>query len=265
MSIPILANYEEERAAFRSLLHENCEQRLLFFEGASGTGKTSLLRACQQEIPGDFETVPIQFRDSSVNVAEIFDRVGELVGWETMTHFTEQIAALSDLPTLQVQRNWQTGSNNQIHIALHADSLADKEQRRVQLTKAWLTDLQAITHPLLLIMDTYEQATTDVVGWIEGPFLTRAARLPQLRILLAGQHVPDAHNIEWGSCCHKRDLYGVQDARHWMPVVAALNRSIDAPGIDPFSWLAGICHALKGRPSAIMKVIESLPRRGVTA
>ncbi len=263
MSTPILANYDDERTAFRSLLYEECPQRILLFEGASGTGKTSLLRACQQEIPADFKAVPIQFRDNSVNVAEIFDRVGELVGWQTMTHFTEQIASLSDTPTLQVQRNWQTGSNNQIHIALHADSVTDKEQRRVQLTKAWLTDLQAIAQPLLLIMDTYEQATTDVVGWIEGPFLTRAARLPQLRILLAGQRVPDAHNIEWGTYCHKRDLYGIQDASHWLPIVEAMHRVIAAP--DPLSWLGGICYLLKGQPAAIMKVIEGLPRRGVTA
>jgi hypothetical protein len=49
-------------------------------------------------------------------------------------------------------------------------------------------------------MDTYEDATTDVQQWISGPFLARTAMVNQVRVLIAGQSVPDSNNIEWGQC-----------------------------------------------------------------
>jgi hypothetical protein len=105
--------------------------------------------------------------------------------------------------------------------------------------------LQNLKHPVLLVMDTFEKAETAVKLWVTGPLLARIARLPSLRIVLAGQEVPDADSIEWGDYCH--------------PVVEALGKII--PVRDPESWLAGVCHAHKGRPLEIMQSIQSLPTR----
>ncbi len=76
--------------------------------------------------------------------------------------------------------------------------------------------------------------------------------------MLAGKEVPDNTNIEWGNYCVLHDLFGVREAEHWLPVVTALGRRVPEPALI---YLAGICHALKGHPDDIMKVIQGLPSK----
>jgi hypothetical protein len=79
-----------------------------------------------------------------------------------------------------------------------------------------------------------------------------------VRVVVAGQQVPDEHNIEWGQCCSKHELFGVLEAKHWMPVVKEMKRRLP---VEPGEvWLAGICHARNGRPDEIMKIIKALPK-----
>jgi hypothetical protein len=152
------------------------------------------------------------------------------------------------------------GDSNSIRVALQAESPADQEHRRAALTDAWFQDLRAFDHPVLMVLDTYEQATDAVTGWIDGPFLSRVAQARPLRVLLAGQKVPDINNIEWGHCCASHELLGVPDAEYWWPIVEAMNRRIDDVD-DPKSWLVGVCHSFRGRPKEIMQIIEGLPHR----
>lgn len=259
----VLADYEQQRQAFEGLLAPDCARRILIFQGQSGSGKTTLLRACIERLPGDVFYVPIQFRDVAVGVHEIFSRAGHVLGWERLLNFTAQVR---DLPGTQIniQNNKMYGVEHSINVTLkQADSPAERKDRLASLTNAWFQDVQAFERPLLLAMDTFEQATNEVAQWIAGPFLARAPYAPALRVLLAGQTVPDAHNIEWGTCCQHFELYGVPEAAHWLPVVEALGRFVPAP--DPLSWLAGVCHILEGDPRSIMEVIQTLPLQEGTA
>lgn len=261
----LLANYEEHRAFFRALLADECSSRVLLFKGDGGMGKTTLLTACMAEArqrAKQIHCVPIQLRESAVNVAEIFYRLGDQIGWPHFPQFVEQVAAFQETPTVNIEKNRMLGQNH-ISVALHAEQPTDRTYRQAALTDACFKDLHMLSKPLLMVLDTYEAATTDVRQWFDGPFLARAARTPLVRVLVAGRETPDPHNIEWGHCCQAQDLFGVHEAQHWLPVVAAMGRFIDVP--DPHSWMAGICHALKGRPKDIMQVIENLPRRGVSA
>jgi len=261
----LLANYNEELNYFRRLFEADCRNRILFFRGESGVGKTSLLSVCLQEIKAQAHQlvhIPIQLRNSSVTVSEIFYRCGEYIGWPRLNQFRKEVSAFQETSVVNIQENRMLGQN-QIEVALYAENPADRAHRQAALTNAWFSDLKAVPSPILVILDTYEDATTEVKEWIDGPFLARVARTPNLRVLLAGQKVPDSNNIEWGHCCQKRDLFGVHQASHWMPVIEAMNRQIEAP--DPLSWMSGICHVLEGRPNAIMQIIEQLPERGTVS
>jgi len=96
----------------------------------------------------------------------------------------------------------------------------------------------------------------EVQEWLSGPCLARAADCDRMRVAVAGQDVPDA-GIEWGHCCDRHELYGVREARYWLPVVESLDKRI--PAEHPLDWLAGICCYLEGHPAKIIEVIKDLP------
>lgn len=256
MTIP-LANYQEQIEAFLALLRPDCERRILLFQGEGGTGKTTLFRACQEKIPQDVYHVPIQLRQSGVGMAEIFSRSVSLTGWDRWPNFTERVLGMT--PNIEIEDNQLRGLNNRINVALHVESPADRKQRRVDLTEAWFTDTYALPQPLLMMMDVYEQAPIEVADWIDGPFLARAAYCERLRVVVAGRKVPDENTIEWGHCCTRQNLYGVREARYWLPVVAALGKVV--PAKNPLDFMAGACNICQGRPDEIMKWIMEFPSR----
>jgi hypothetical protein len=256
MSI-LLADYHEETDSFLELLESECERRILIFHGESGTGKTTLFRACQSRIPDHVHHLPIQLRGHAVGVDEIFSRAGGLVGWESWPGFTERVVDMT--PHIEIEDNFLRGINNRISVALHAESPVDRKQRRVDLTEAWFSDTRDLDQPLLMMLDTYEEATEDVADWISGPFLARSVDCENLRVVIAGQEVPDEHNIEWGNCCNRYELYGVREAKYWLPVIEALG--LEIPAENPLDYMAGICHAFDGRPDEIMKCIGGFPTK----
>lgn len=259
MSTPF-ADYKNERQAFDTLLTPQCQKQILMFCGESGSGKTSLLRHCLSRIPNSIARVPIEFRGSAVSVAEIFYRSGGFLKWKHLPNFTEQVADLQGTPKVQINDNWIGGINNHISVALQGDSQDARESHRAVLTEAWFDDLKNFDQTVLFALDTYEKATTEVQEWISGPFLARASQSNLVRVLVAGQKIPDENNIEWGSSCETWHLYGVPEAEHWLPVVEEMRRYIDPNKVgNPKAWLAGVCFALKGHPGEIMKIIERLP------
>jgi hypothetical protein len=255
--VPIMADYEAPRSAFEQLFQPECGHPILLLRGTSGSGKTTLLAHCCAQIPSAIIHVPIQLRGSAVSVSEIFSRAGKILSWARLPQFTDRIANLEGVPSVKIDRNWISGINNRIIAVLHAEKEGDREQRRATLTEAWFDDLAALEQPILMLFDTFEHASGEVQDWLSGPFLARVVRTFRVRVIVAGQFVPDMNNIEWGVQAKLHDLYGVLDACHWMPVIEKMRRRI--PFASPEVWFAGVCHALKGKPDAIMKVIQGLP------
>ena len=257
MSTPF-ANYQPERQAFDALFQPDCQKRILMFSGESGSGKTLLLSYClESRVPESVTCVPIELRGSAVSVAEIFHRSGGILKWDRLPNFTKQVANIQGIPQVQINNNKISGFKTHISVALQIESQEIREQRRAALTEALFDDLEDFNQPVLFALDTYEKATTEVQEWISGPFLFRASQSEQVRVLVAGQTIPNGINIEWRSRCETRHLYGVPNAEHWLPVVQGMKRRI--PANDPLSWLACLCQLSNGRPSEIMKYLQGLP------
>jgi energy-coupling factor transporter ATP-binding protein EcfA2 len=255
----IIADYEAECQAVLDLFQAECACRIVLLRGTSGSGKTTLLTHCQEQMPPAVFHLPVQLRGSTTTAAEVFYRAGRRLTWERLSHFTGHVAQMQGGPSVKVDRNFLAGINNYINVALYAEQPMERDQRRVALTEAWFDDLAALPRPFVVLFDTYEQATTEMKEWISGPFLARAAQVSVLRVVIAGQETPEARNIEWGHCCKECNLYGVREAKHWLPVVKEMGRYI--PFGDPLTWLAGLCYGLNGNPHAIMQQIQTLPRR----
>jgi AAA ATPase domain len=255
-----IADYEGPRRAFDALLQPTCDRRILLLCGPSGTGKTRLLEHCLARKPPGVPLVPIDLRGSTTGVAEIFSRFCFALTWSLLTQFTARVAALEGgaATRIVVDRNWQLGFNNRISVVLHTGDEASRGQRSTELTDALFEDLARMTGPLLILFDTFEHAPSDVKDWLRGPFLARAAQTTTIRVVIAGQQIPDSKNIEWGHCCDLHNLRGVRDARHWLPVVRQMQRRIPTPPEE--TYMAAICDVLQGNPLAIMNWIEALER-----
>ena len=242
-------------------MKDDCRERILMFRGASGSGKTHLVNACLEELPTNIQYMHFNCKESAVSTAEVFYRGGYTLSWERLPCFLEQVAALSGAARVEIEHNRFMGIGNQINVALKAESLVDRDERRAALTSAWFEDLRTFESIMLISFDTFEQATSEFREWISGPFLFRAAQAEALRVLIAGQQTPDRreHAGEWGRCCQTFDLYGVQEALHWLPVVDALGYLV--PARDPLSYMQAVCSLLKGKPDDIMNWIQGFPRR----
>lgn len=114
----ILADYAPEREAFAALLQPDCEKRILTFHGESGTGKTSLINFCMENIPQSVEHLHLNFKGSAISVAEVFSRSGFKLSWDCFPRFIDQVAELSGVAHVNVDSNWLAGITNSPYAVL---------------------------------------------------------------------------------------------------------------------------------------------------
>lgn len=153
-----LADHDDARAAFATLVTRGSPYRLLLVKGESETGKTHLTRQffnnAQRRVPGC--------------VCGRFDFKGTGDLQLSMAEFAQhlQVALPAGSTSLTVQFN-------AVLLAL--------SQRR---------------QPTLLIFDTCEYAG-EADRWVRETLLTSLHRHPWLRVVLAGKSVPDRHGHPW--------------------------------------------------------------------
>jgi hypothetical protein len=256
----MLANYKDELAAFQRLLESQCCRRIVMYRGKeSGIGKTELMTVCRELVPDGMCHVAMDLRGTTTTVTEILSRtVVRLGGLAKLQNFAARLTMLSRVPALNLADNTLKGTQNQIEVVVQNAAPVDRLDRYEQLTDAWFADLAVANRPLLLMLDTFEQANQEVQDWIGGPLLGRAADTPALRLALAGQQLPEPR-LDWKHCCEVFELYGVREAVEWLPVVDNLGYRI--PVEPTLTFLAGICHARNGNPGEIMKIIKGFPRK----
>src|ERR1041385_8666013 len=130
----LLADYQDERAAFNSLLRAECQSRILLFRGASGTGKTTLLDHCVQQANKVTSCVNINLKGGAVTVAEILSRTASKLGGERLNIFNERLAQLEGKRAIKIDQNWLAGLGNRISVTLQTSS--DRAQLSAALTEA---------------------------------------------------------------------------------------------------------------------------------
>lgn len=254
-----LANYHAERAAFKRLFESGCAKRIVMYCGESGSGKTALMEACRELVPTNMPCVQMDLRGSTTNVTEILSRtVVKLGGLQKLPSFSGRLASLSGVPALNLADNTLKGTENQIQVVIHNTAPMERQERYSRLTEAWFDDVEQARLPLLLMLDTFNDANQEVCDWISGPLLGRAADTESLRIVISGKTLPDKR-IDWSRCCEVHELYGVREAEHWLPVIEHLGLRV--PAASPLDYLAGVCAALNGNPGEILKHIKTFPRK----
>lgn len=252
------ANYRVEREAFRSLFLDDCKKRILLFTGKSGIGKSALLQTCRGDHSTSRASIGFELRNTKLDIEEILSRSSLSIGSERLPKFSQCMSVQTEKKQhISLSNVSQKGQSNSIAVTLNSPLQTELALRQSSLTYAWFDDIKNLDFPYVMVFDNFESATSEVSEWLTGTFLPRTVYCNNLRVVIAGQTVPEPGIEDWSEYHALHELYGVKDARDWMPVVTALGKVI--PSSHPIEWMAGTCNALKGRPAEIMAVIEALP------
>ncbi|MCB8924635.1 MAG: ATP-binding protein [Ardenticatenaceae bacterium] len=249
-----LANYTNEQKLFGDLIQSDSEPNILLFQGESGSGKSHLIEHCLRTA-SDTPSVLMKLQ-SGGSIATLFTTMGSKQGWHQLPHFTQTVAALVEEPDKTDDPVWRMGMRRHVE---QIGKISDRESQlsRYQLlTDAWFADAQQFEAPFLLALDVYEKASTLFDEWFSREFLAGVAAVPNMRVLVGGQKVPQLRDT-WSFCASLKELAGVHEAEAWM--AWAMNEGYQPPSLEAMVW---IVRALKGNPSQIIQmIIGEFPRK----
>jgi hypothetical protein len=123
-----------------------------------------------------------------------------------------------------------------------------------KLQKEFFYDLLAIEKPIAIILDTFELAPTTVKKWIGGDFLAEVARAKNIRVVIAGQSVPEPA-IEWKNLADTHCLDKIDDIDVWHSFLHANGLLFERETVEAF-----VLH-LDGQPSEIVQAMQNVDRR----
>ena len=244
-----LANYTNEQKLFGELIQSDSEPNILLFQGESGSGKSHLIEHCLRTA-SDIPSVLMKLQ-SGGSIGTLFTTMGSKQGWHQLPHFTQTVAALVEEPDKTDDPVWRMGMRRHVE---QIGKISDRESQlsRYQLlTDAWFADAQQFEAPFLLAVDVYEKASTLFDEWFSQEFLAGVATVPNMRVLVGGQKVPQLREA-WSFCASLQDLQGIQEARVWLEW--ATETGYQVPSLE---MLSGVVLALAGNPSKIIEVIKT--------
>lgn len=80
----------------------------------------------------------------------------------------------------------------------------------------FISDLKQLCTPLLLIFDTYEQASDEAKKWLESQLLHRLKQAPAVVIIIAGEKVPEHEKYSWNELSIDYDLPPIKQVQDWL-------------------------------------------------
>jgi hypothetical protein len=154
-----MADHTEARSAFERLLLRSSPYRIQFIRGASGLGKSQITN---------------QMLGNGLRIPDLACGRFDFKGTTGMDGELEALVRTLDLP-----------------LPPAGPRLNDRLGRVLDL-------LRERRHSTLLVFDTYEQAG-EARDWMERQLLVNVLRSPWLRVVVAGQLVPDRNGALWES------------------------------------------------------------------
>ena len=212
-----LANRKEELKLFLDIASGQHSKRILLIEGESGLGKTKLLEQFVEHCPSQIDCIPIDLRSAQLGIPYIFSTVRRRLASQKFTQLTARLKEFLQGEKVEIKDNIMIGQEQQIQVLLNVDP-ATRQFRLDALREAFFQDLWAIQSPIVLILDTFNEAPPELAVWLGGEFLSNVANTPNLRVVIAGQKVPEK-TIEWMGCCEYRRLEAIRDVDAWWTFV----------------------------------------------
>jgi hypothetical protein len=113
-------------------------------------------------------------------------------------------------------------------------------------------DFQQLTHPVLLVFDTYEQSSADAQRWLESQFLPRLDRSPGLVIVIAGQTIPAHKKYVWSRLADSCELRAIDKSDDWLEYS---RRRWNCPALNS-EHIKALTIATRGDPGQLSALLE---------
>jgi hypothetical protein len=186
---------KEEWSAIVDLLAGRSRERILLYEGATGVGKSVLVReAARYAKRLNIPVVHVDFKGGGSDTTEILGQF-ELELQEHLPNFCREGA-------------------NKIHLL-----------RR---------DLRALRQPILVIFDTYEHCADNkpVADWLNQQLFPEIETARGLAVIVAGQRVPDYRNASWPELVRYLSLGPITEIDQWQRWVEYHYPDLQKKGVD---------------------------------
>jgi hypothetical protein len=171
-----LADRKPEFALFEKMITGQSKRRILLLQGLTNTGKT----ACISELLA-------------------YAKHLKIAGTSLDFKGTPSLNDLFDMLRLDL-------GSGILRRAIHASGPA----RFIEL----ISDLQQLTAPLVLVFDTYQQASAEAQLWLEDKFLPRLDRAPGVVTIIGGQTVPP--HDRYAALTELRVLEPIKRVQDWL-------------------------------------------------
>jgi SEFIR domain-containing protein len=214
-----LADRKIQFTHFKQVLSGKISQRILLLRGPSNQGKTALLSALGTYCA--LLQVPVSYVD--LKGCPTIENVLDTILFDLGPHF---------LP------------------GFHASQCLERSTFKL------LSDLQHLRKPLVLALDTYQDASNVVRKWVEGQLLPRLDRTPAVIVVLCGHEVPEPGSHLWGQIADLFDLPAISVVDDWVDY--AYREVPDAPlKREHVEALTFACNGNPGQISALIRRLAS--------
>lgn len=214
------ADRNDQFQAFAEMVTGRSSKRILLLRGASNSGKTGLLREMEEYA----RSLPLIWARADFKGAEGLESILSVLALE----FEPYPGVLAEF----------VGADASSH------------------PNAFLKGLSHHAAPLVIALDSYEQANPEAQSWVEGQFLGRVDRLDAVVVVIGGQSVPDSGKYPWGSRSILWDMPPLTEPKIWLEYTHRVlgYTHVDRSHIEAFS------HAYKGDPGLISAAIITFAR-----
>lgn len=176
-----IANRHDEVDCFLELVSNHCGQKIFMLTGPSNRGKSTLLM--------ELRRIALKFQSI---VAASVNLKGGVSLPEVLKCLRNELAGSIQLPRYQ-------------HALEHSPKNVDQ---------AIIEDIIEAGTPIVIFIDTFEDAARDCRQWVESQLLPFVIRHNAVRVVITGHQVPDLPE-RWKSCIRVQELLPIREAVHW--------------------------------------------------
>lgn len=207
-----LIDRQETLDLFKQLMQSEGELRILRLIGEAKLGKTHLVtRVFPDLAKEDFQArcCVIDLRNKTQEIGDVLHNMYRLLGGESL--FPDYYSCYREWlhrPRVNLQRVISFLSTMRINSP---DSTNEQKIMIRDLTDGFANDLQNLNQqPIVLLFDAVEQADDYTQAWIIDNLLMQLAQIDHVRIVLAGQSIPEPAG-NYAMKCFSYELLPIQD------------------------------------------------------